>query len=165
MATYADLFGDPNAPKVKSSDQKWIKFEEVGESLLLLQTGEPKQVPQKVEGKVKWIVQPYDGAKWQPMGEGTFDPEKVAGSFLPDEKDVEIPVRVVGKKNSKGEKVEGFEPFDATWELKNGDTLDKFKEELLDTEATIGEGTMWAYKQLAKVKPRYKYSVKIVKTA
>jgi hypothetical protein len=165
MATYADLFGDPNAPQKPKGDRRWIKFDEVGETFLLQQTGDPEQVPQKVDGKVKYIVQAYEKAPWKPMGEGTFDPEKVAGSFIPPEKDVEIPVRVVGKKDSKGVKVEDFEPFETTWELKNGDTLDKFKEELLDTGAEIGEGTLWAYKQLAKVKPKYKYSVKIVKTA
>jgi len=165
MTTYADLFGDPNAPQKPKSDQRWIKFDEVGETFLLQQTGDPEQVPQKVDGKVKHIVQAYEKAPWKPMGEGTFDPEKVAGSFIPPEKDVEIPVRVVGKKNKDGSKVEDFEPFDTTWELKNGDSLEKFKAELLDTEASIGEGTLWAYKQLSKAKKPFQYSVKIVKTA
>lgn len=165
MATYADLFGDPNAPKATGGSQRWLKFEQVGETFLLQQTGEPKQVPQQVDKKVKWIVQAYEGAAWKPMGEGTFDPEKVAGSYQPDEKDIEIPVTVVGKKDSKGQKVEDFEPFDTVWELKNGDTLDKFKAELLDTGHPAAPGTLWAYKQLSKSTKPYQYSVKIVKPA
>lgn len=164
MATYADLFGDPNAPKAPKGG-RWIKFENVGETFLLQQIGEPKDVPQQVDGKTKWIVQAYEDAPWKPMGEGTFDPEKVAGSFLPDDKDWEIRVRVVGKKDAKGVKVEDFEPFETTWELKNGDTLTKFQAELLDTGAEIGDGTLWAWKQLSKAKKPYQYSVKIVKTA
>lgn len=165
MATYADLFGDPNAPKAKAGGQRWIKFEEVGETFLLQQIGDPTPVPQQVDGKTKWIVQAYEKAPWKPMGEGTFDPDKVAGCFLPDEKDWEIKVRVVGKKDSKGAKVEDFEPFETTWELKTGDTLTKFQAELLDTGAEIGDGTLWAWKQLSKAKKPYQYSTKIVKTA
>jgi|SRR6476646_2434178 len=164
MAMYEDLFGTNGAASTGGS--KWMKWESNGDTLLFQQTGEPERRPQMTkDGKVKWLVRMVAGGKVQPMGEGEFDPEKVDGSWKPREMDIVIPGRVIGKKGPDGKKVEDFQPFDAEWELKKGDFMDKLKAEMLETQKGAQPGHIWALKLLDNTQKRHSFSVKLVKAA
>lgn len=153
MATYDDLFN-------QSSGKRYMKFENDGESLLLVQTDEPKLVPQKNnEGKTVYLVQVSEGDKYKPMTKDQFDEDEVENFFTP--KVVSIPVTVAGKKLKDGTKDDSFEPFDTNWEL-NQDQEKKFKEALLDTGLPAEAGTKYAVKRLSSKSKPYTYSVKII---
>jgi hypothetical protein len=145
-----------------NSDKRWIKFENEGDTFLLEQIDEPKLVTQKNQktGKDKWLVQVNESDKYKVMDEGDFDPDEVHNSFMPD-KDIEIPVRVLGKKLPNGDKVEDFEPFDATWELRNGDMQDKHMEAMMETRAAAEKGARYTVTLLSKSVKPYKYSVRM----
>lgn len=155
MATLDDLFGKP------AGDQRWMKFENEGEAFLLEQTGEPKLVPQKgPNGRNIWLVQVNDGDKYQPKEEGTFDPDSVHRSFMPD-KDIVIPAKVLAKKLKDGAADPTHEPFDTNWELTK-DQREKFREAMLDSGQSAEAGTKYAVKLLSRAKKPYSYSVKIL---
>lgn len=164
MATYEDLFGTNGA--AAGGAGRWMKWEANGEVLLFQQTGEPEQRPQTTkDGKVKWLVRMVAGGKVQPMGAGEFNPDMVDGAWLPKEMDIVIPGRVIGKKGPDGKKVEDFQPFDAEWETKKGDMLEKLKAEMLETQKGAMPGHVWALKLLDNTQKRHSFSVKLVKAA
>lgn len=158
MATFDDLFGG------KSSGQRFMKFEKEGESLLLEQTGEPKRVPQLgPNDKPTWLVKLVGAPKYKPMEEGDFDPDdesEVENAFQP-EKEIVIPVRVVGKKNADGSKDEDFTPFDTDWEVTKGQK-DKLKDAMLEASAPAEKGTKYVVKLLSRDKKPYTYAVRIL---
>lgn len=160
MATYAELFG-----KKSSGASAFVKAGEEGETLLMVQTDEPKQVPQQIEvnGKRvnKWLVQPAEGDKYKVVGEtADFDESDYNNAFQPDG-DLHIPVRVVAKKLKNGEVDKTFEPYDATWDLGAGDQMEKFQDAMMESDVPAEKGTKYARKLLTtKVKP-YKYSIKM----
>jgi hypothetical protein len=153
LATYDDLFK-------QSSDKRFLRFENDGESFLLVQTGEPNLVPQRnQDGKIVFLVQTTVGDKYKPMTKGSFDEDEVANFFTP--KVVSIPVTVAGKKLKNGDKDEDFEPFNINWELTQ-DQEQKFKEALLDTGLPSEAGTKYALKRLSSKSKPYTYSIKII---
>jgi len=157
VATIDDLFPAPAGSK------KYMKFNEEGEALLLVQTGEPKLVPQKnQQGQNVWLVKFADADKYQPKGEGTFDPddENVENAFQPD-REIVIPVEVVGKKLKNGSKDDGFESFKTDWEVTK-DQREKLKEALMDASSPAEEGTKYVVKLLSKQNKPFKYSVKVL---
>jgi hypothetical protein len=160
MATYDDLFGGKSG-----GSGSFVRAGQEGETLLMVQTGEIKKVPQQVEvdGKKynKWLVQPSEDSKWKvvPQMPG-FDESDYHGAFQPNA-DIHVPVKVVAKKLKNGEKDETFEPYDATWDLGAGDQMDKFKDAMLESGAAAIEGTKYSRKLLTtQVKP-YKYAIKM----
>lgn len=157
MATLDDLFGNNNG-----GGRRFMKFNEDGESFLLVQTGEPKRVPQKnpQTGKNTWLVQRNDGDKYQPMDEGTFDEDEVENAFMP-EKEIVIPVQVVAKKLKDGSKDPAHEVFETEWMLTR-DQKDKFKDALMDSGANAEAGAKYVLKRLNSTKKPYTYSVKIL---
>jgi hypothetical protein len=157
MASYDDLFG-----KKSGGDRKFMKFEADGEAFLLVQTGEPKMVPQKRNEKVVHIVKFEENPKGKPMAFDEYDPDADNVEWVIKPKDIEIPVRVIAKKDSAGKKVENFEPFDSVWELNQGDMEAKFKDAMLDAGVAVEEGTKYALKRLDSKKKPYTYSVKIL---
>lgn len=157
MASFDDLFGGGNG----GSGRRFMKFENEGEAFLLVQTGEPKLVPQKNQnGEIVYLVQVNEGDKYKPMGKGTFDEDTVANAFMP-EKEIVIPARAVGKKLKDGSKDPDFEEFDTDWELTK-DQKEKFKEAMLDAGVPAEEGTKYVVKLLSRKDKPYKYSVKIL---
>lgn len=155
MATLDDLFGK------KSGGQRWMKFENEGEAFLLVQTDEPKRVPQKnANDEVVWLVQVNEGDKYKPMGEGTFDADTVANAFKPDG-NIVIPARVLAKKLKDGSTDPAHEEFDTDWELTK-DQAEKFRDAMLDSGVPAEAGTKYAVKLLSRAKKPYTYSVKIV---
>lgn len=155
MATLDDLFGKP------AGEQRWMKFENEGEAFLLEQTAEPKLVPQKgPNGRNTWLVQVNEGDKYQPKEEGTFDPDSVHRSFMPD-KNIVIPAKVLAKKLKDGAADPTHEPFDTDWELTK-DQREKFREAMLDSGQSAEAGTKYAVKLLSRAKKPYSYSVKIL---
>ncbi len=157
---FAALFGKTMDGR-KVSDRKFMKYESQGESFQFVITGDMQSTPQTMaDGKKKFIVQEVENGKWGPKGEGTFDPEAVAGSFEP-EPDRQFPVHVVAKKRANGDAVEGFEPFDTVWELRAGNRLEKLEEALLEEPILLGAGVKVIEKLLDKGSKPYKYSIKL----
>lgn len=156
MATYDDLFK-------RDSGKRYMKFENDGESFLLVQTGEPRLVPQRNRdtNEIIYIVQVEEEGKWKRMSKEDFDEDEVFGIYQP--KNVLIPVTVVAKKLKDGTKDESFESFDTDWEL-NQDQEKKFKEALLDTGLPAERGTKYAVKRLSSSTKPYTYSVKILES-
>jgi len=157
MATLDDLFGN------KSSDRRFMKFENDGEELLLVQTGEPKRPPQRNRktGKNVWLVQMASDDKYKPMDEGTFNEDEVENCFQP-KGEIHIPVKVAGKKFKDGSKDEDFEPFETVWELTK-DQEPKLKEAMMDTGTPAQPGTKYILKRLDSTVKPYVYAVKILK--
>lgn len=152
MATFDELFG-------KAETGNYLKWNEVGDSFAMEVTGEPNpKAPQKnfSTGKIKFLVQKNEGDKWQPMDEGTFDPDVVHGSFMATQ--IAVPVRVYQKKTKAG-LVEDFEAFDTTWELTKEHT-EKLKEAMAETQIPLQKGTKVNVTFLIDGKPR-KFSVKM----
>lgn len=164
MATYEDLFGKSGMASGGGSS-RYLKWENDGETLLVQITGEPDPRPQQVDGKPKWLVRLVAGQKPKPMAEGTFNPDAVDGAWQPKERDIYVPVTVVGKKDAGGKKVEDFQTFDTEWELSKGDMLDKTKAEMQDTGHALAPGALVALKRLDSTSKPHKFSVKIVKPA
>ena len=156
MATLDDLFGNKN-----DGSKRFMKFENDGEMFRLVQTDEPKLVPQKnpQTGKNTWLVQVNEGDKYQPKDEGTFNEDEVHNAFMPN-KNIVIPVRVVGKKLANGSKDENFEEFDSEWELTR-DQTPKFKEAMLDTGVAAEAGTIYLLKRLSSKQKPYTYAIKM----
>lgn len=159
---FAELFGKtPDGKKV--TDRKFIKFSTPGESYFLVQTGEPGRKPQtiQVNGKdvPKSLVRPEAGKPFKPMASSDVpadtDPELV---WVPPG-DVFIPVKVVRHLDAGGKEVEGFEAFDAEWELKNGDFMKKFEEAMLENGTPAVVGTQYKIKSLQRTTKPYTYSV------
>lgn len=109
--TYEDLFGK-KSPLNGTSQSRWMKWDNDGETLLVQVTGELEMRDQLKDGKTKWLVRMVKGGKVQPMAEGDFDPDRVDGAWKPNERDAVIPVKVMGKKFKNGEKDENFQPLD-----------------------------------------------------
>lgn len=157
MATYADLFGK------KSGSSSYVPAGGEGETLLMVQTGEPQLVAQTVEVNKKrlekWLVQDSEGGKWRVVGaDADFDESDYNNAFQP-EKDIHLPVKVVGKLLPNGSKDESFEPYDATWDLGAGDQREKFQDAMLEADIPAAVGTRYKRKLLTnKVKP-YKYAI------
>lgn len=155
MATFDDLFGNKGG-------KKFIKFEEVGETLLFVQTGEPKRAPQKNNktGKNVWLVKFASEAKYKPMDEGDFDEDDptVENAFQPQGQLV-IPVQVAGRKKKDGTPDGDFEPFEADWEVTK-DQEPKLKDSMLETGLPASPGTRYAVKLLSRAEKPYKYAVK-----
>lgn len=155
MATLDDLFGKAEG------NRRFMKFDVEGEAFLLEQTDEPKLVPQKgPNGRNTYLVQESEGDKYQPKEEGTFDPDSVHNSFMPD-KNIVIPARVLAKKLKDGSTDNSHEPFDTEWELTK-DQREKFREAMLDSGQSAEAGTRYALKLLSRAKKPYTYSVKIL---
>ena len=155
MASFDDLFG-------AKGDRKFMKFEADKETYLLQQRGEPRFVPQKMDdGKLKYMVQVNPGDKWAPMGEGTFDEDKVEASFKAGS-EIEIDVTAVAKKDKDGNKIEDFEPFDTVWEVKMGDCKKKLEDAMVEADSPIEDGTVFSLQRLSSKKKPYSYAVKII---
>jgi hypothetical protein len=156
VATLDDLFGK------KTSGQRWMKFENEGEAFLLVQTDEPKRVPQRgPNGGITWLVQPAEGDKYKPVeADANFNESDYNNAFKPDG-NIVIPARVLAKKLKDGSTDPAHEEFDTDWELTK-DQVEKFRDAMLDSGASAEAGTRYAVKLLSRAKKPYTYSVKIV---
>lgn len=164
MATYEDLFGKSGAANGGGSS-RYLKWEADGETILVQVTAEPEARDQQIDGKTKYLVRLTAGGKYKPMAEGEFNPDNVDAYFKPNDKDIVVPVRAVGKKDAGGKKVDSFEEFDSEWELSKGDMLEKTKSEMQDTGHALAPGALVALKRLDSTSKPHKFSVKIVKPA
>lgn len=164
MATWDDLFGSNGMAK-GGGGSRYLKWNADGEEILVQVTGEPEARDQQIDGKTKWLVKLTANGKHKPMAEGDFDPENVANAFKPNEKDIVVPVRAIGKKDAGGKKVEDFEPFDTEWELSKGDMLEKTKAHMQDTGHALAKGAMVTLKRLDSTSKPHSFAVKIVKPA
>lgn len=156
MATLDDLFGK------KTGSQRWMKFENEGEAFLLVQTDEPKRVPQRgPNGGITWLVQKAEGDKYKPVeADASFDESDYNNAFKPDG-NIVIPARVLAKKLKDGSPDPAHEEFDTDWELTK-DQAEKFRDAMLDSGVPAEAGTRYAVKLLSRAKKPYTYSVKIV---
>jgi len=162
MATYEDLFGS-NGSANGGGSNRWMKWDNDGETILFQQTEEPEISEQKMDdGKVKWLVRMVPNGKVKAMGEGDFNPDAVDGAWKPKEKDVTIKGRALKKKAANGDLVESFEPFDTVWELSSGNFLAALQAEMKDSGHPATSGTIFALKRLDSTKKPFTYSVKIV---
>lgn len=161
MATYDELFGKGASA---SSTGAWVKPGVVGETLIMVQVGEIKRVPQQIEvdgqKRDKWLVQVNEGDRYKPMGKGTFDPDAVKNAFEPDY-GIHLKVRVVARKNPDTTLDDTFKEHEATWDLSAGDQMDKLKDAMLDSGVALVDGTRFGRKFLADNPKPYKYSIKM----
>lgn len=161
MATFDDLFGKKSG--------KFIKWNAVGETLVFVVDGEPNAAaPQKdfKSGESKFMVETEekkeDGRnKWKPMTTSQFDPasleEKELGFFPLTQ--IEIPVRVVARKNDKGEALP-HEEFTAKWELSDAMKDKLFEVMAEDKSIQLVPGTIVGVKWILDGRPR-KYAIKL----
>lgn len=163
MATFDDLFGK------KSGDKKYMKWNAVGDTIIVQLLGEPYQTPQKEfkTGKKKFMVEttekkPDGKSKFTVLTEDKFDPEALEEKGLRfwALTQIAVEVRVVAYKNANGEADPNHEPFETTWEL-NPEQEEKLKEAMMeDRSLQVGAGTIGGIKWIGGDKPR-KYAIKL----
>jgi hypothetical protein len=163
MATFDDLF---------NRNTTFIQWKAEGETLVFVVDGEPNAAaPQKdfKTGLKKFMVETEEPNpakpgknKYKVMTEDQFDPaelEKKELNFWALTQ-IEIPVRVVARKNAQGEALPHTE-FKANWELSENQK-DRFKDALMeDKSIKIEKGTIIGVKCIDfSAKPR-KYAIKL----
>ncbi len=156
--SFDDLFGGGS-----NGGGKYLKWEQVGDEVLLIQTGPAfHQVQTKFQtGEPKYLIRTEPGGKMNNvryLGVDGFDPADLDDDDYWQPKDLVIPVRHVATRRN-GETVNDAE-FDVKWEVNKGDQHAKLRDAFLELGEPVDVGTKYIVKYIQDGKPR-KYSIRI----